>query len=529
MSIKTLRPLLLFLILLATACAVTGCIENNIPYPRIQPNFTAFIADGASSPAAIDTLARTVTIFLDEDADPANVRVTDFSLSPAGSEWPDSAQWLGGIDLSHPRNTTLRLYQDYVWNISARQEISRYFTVDQQVGEALIDAAGHRVIVHVAATAPIKHLMVTSIKLGPSGSTLTPDIAGREVDFTFPVEVTVTSHGRETVWTIVAIPVESTVQTLRVDPWSCVAWLYGSTEAGKSAGFEYRRKTDAEWHRLPADAVTLDPTGSFTGRLTGLTPQTPYVARAFSGDDFGQEIEFTTERVEQMPNSSFDNWWLDGKVWCPWAEGSTPYWGSGNKGAATMGQSNTYPSDDTPTGRGRSACLETRFVGLGVVGKLAAGNIFTGDYLRTDGTNGVLAFGRPFTLRPTRLRGWMKYHSAPISHTSAGLADKMGQPDTGQVWIALIDTPSQFEVRTNPKNPSLFDPKADYVVAYGKAEWSSDVDKWTQFEVTLNYVSTSRRPTYIICTGSASALGDFFTGGAGSVMYLDDFELLYDY
>ncbi|MDE6394667.1 MAG: PCMD domain-containing protein, partial [Duncaniella sp.] len=262
---------------------------------------------------------------------------------------------------------------------------------------------------------------------------------------------------------------------------------------------------------------------------TGLKPLTSYVARAYSGSDYGAEIEFTTQGTEQLPNSDFEQWWLDGKVWNPWAEGGSPFWDTGNKGATTLGTSNTYPSDDTPTGKGRSACLETRFVGIGMIGKLAAGNIFAGSYVRTDGTNGILSFGRPWTIRPTRLRGWMKYHSAPISSTTSGYENLKGEPDTGIIWIALIDTDEPFEIRTNPNNRQLFDPDGPYVVAYGKAEWNTDVTEWSRFEVTLDYKSTSRVPKYVVCTASASVLGDYFTGGNGSVMMIDDFELLFDY
>lgn len=506
----------------------SGCIKNNIPYPRIQVNFSQFEVLDYSQDAVIDSAARTVTVYLDEAADIHNVTVAGFALSPSTGEWPDSTEYLNGTDLSEPRTTTLQLYQEYTWTITAVQEIERNFAVEQQVGASVIDVPGCRVIAYVSSGAPLADLLVTSIKLGGTNAEMTPDLNGRRADFTQPVEVTVTEHGRTSVWTIYVVPTESSVTTERVDPWSCVAWLYGSGETGKENGFEYRRADSDAWMRLSADAITSDG-GSFTGRLTGLTPLTSYVARAYSGSDYGAEIEFTTQGTAQMPNSDFDQWWLDGKVWCPWAEGGTSYWDTGNKGATTLGSSNTYPSDDTPTGTGRSACLETRFVGIGMIGKLAAGNIFAGSYVRTDGTNGILSFGRPFTLHPTRLTGWMKYHSAPISSTTTGFEDLKGTPDTGIVWIALIDSYEPFEIRTNPKNQQLFDPQGSYVVAYGKMEWKSDVTEWTRFDITLDYTSTSRTPSYILCTGSASSLGDYFTGGNGSILMLDDLKLEYDY
>ena len=216
-------------------------------------------------------------------------------------------------------------------------------------------------------------------------------------------------------------------------------------------------------------------------------------------------------------------------MWNPWAEDGVRFWDTGNKGATTLGSSNTQPSDDTPTGTGRSAKLETRFVGIGIVGKLAAGNIFAGEYVKTDGTNGILSFGREFSEHPTRLRGYYKYHSAPISSVTTGFTDLKDRPDTAVIWVALIDSPEPLEIRTNPANRQLFDPEASYVVAYGKFETGSDMEQWSPFEFELNYTATNRVPRYLLIVGSASKYGDYFTGGNGSVLFLDDFELLYDY
>ena len=168
-------------------------------------------------------------------------------------------------------------------------------------------------------------------------------------------------------------------------------------------------------------------------------------------------------------------------------------------------------------------------MGIGSIGKLAAGNIFAGSYVRTDGTNGILSFGRSFTLRPTKLKGYMKYKTAPISSVSSGFTDLKGRPDTCIIWCALIDSAEPFEIRTNPSNRHLFDPDGAEVVAYGKYEVGYDVDAYVPFEFDLNYKATNRVPKYILVTASASKYGDYFTGGNGAVLYLDNFELEYDY
>ena len=173
--------------------------------------------------------------------------------------------------------------------------------------------------------------------------------------------------------------------------------------------------------------------------------------------------------------------------------------------------------------------METVFAGIGSIGKLAAGNLFAGRYVRTDGTNGILSFGRPFTERPTRLTGYLKYKTAPINNVTEGFSSLIGEPDTCIVWCSLIDSAEPFEIRTNPRNRQLFDENGPEVVAYGKIEFGENVDNYIPFSFDIVYKSTSRVPRYILITASASKYGDYFTGGVGATLYLDDLELVYDY
>jgi hypothetical protein len=127
------------------------------------------------------------------------------------------------------------------------------------------------------------------------------------------------------------------------------------------------------------------------------------------------------------------------------------------------------------------------------------------------------------------VRGYLKYQTAPISSVASGFEDYKDRPDTCIVWCALIDQDQPFEIRTRPTNRQLFDSDGSYVVGYGKVEYGRNIDNYTQFEFTIDYKSTSRVPKYILLTASASKFGDYFVGGNGAVLYLDDIELLYDY
>lgn len=505
---------------------VGGCIKNDIPYPRIQANIRAFNVAGAYKATEIDSTEMTVNVYLAETTDIRKVRVDSFALTPESHFVNfDPAQ---PVDLSSDLSVTVALYQDYEWTIKANQPIERYFTVANQIGASEIDVPGHRVVAYVSSNADLKALKVLSIKLWPEGSTVSRDLLEGTVDFSRPVEIKTEQFGIEETWNIYIESRQASVTTVSADGWTCVGWVYGEAEEGRDNGVEYRKMSDTNWTKAPKSWITSDG-GSFTCRLVHLEPLTEYVVRAYSNEEYGAELTFTTGVSIQVPNTDFDNWWLNGKVWNPWAEGADPFWDSGNKGATTLGSSNTYPSDDTPTGSGKSACLETRFVGIGMIGKLAAGNIFTGYYVATDGTNGILSFGREFTQRPTRLRGYFKYKSTAISSTTAGYEDLKGRNDTCIVWCALSDKGSPYEIRTNPRNQQLFNPDDPTVIAYGNFQLGETVNNYRQFEVKLDYKATNRVPTHIVIVASASKYGDFFTGGNGSVLYIDDFELLYDY
>lgn len=514
--------------ILAAAALFIGCISNDIPYPRIQANFVTFEVENSLQATSIDSIARTVTVFLNESADPMNVKVTDFVLSPEGVEWPDSAAYAGGVDLTSEIKTRLTLYQDYEWTISAVQTIERYFTIDNQIGASTIDVPGRRVVAYVPRGTNLNAIEVASVKLAGSEAKYSPDIEGKTVDFSRPVDVTVTEHGRKTVWTIYIQESETSVSMDRVDAWTSVAWLYGNAQAGKSNGFQYREEGSDVWTDVPDDWVTHNG-GAFTARLIHLQPNTSYSARAISDDEFSAPVDFTTESTYDIPNGSMDEWWLDGKIWCPWPENGQPFWGSGNKGATTLGTSNTFPTTETSSGNGQAAQLETRFVGIGIIGKLAAGNLFAGTYVRTDGTDGVLDFGRPFTLHPTALTGYLKYKTAPISSTTSGFESLKNQPDTCVVWCALIDSDQPFQIRTKASDRHLFNPDADDVVAYGIIQYGYNIDNYQPFRVELKYRDTSRRPKYILIVASASKYGDYYTGGNGAVMCVDNFTLDWDY
>lgn len=512
-----------------------SCISNDIPYPVIPLQILEFEAEGQEGNAIIDKATRTVTVPLAETVDLKKVTIKQCTVTE-GAESPLMPEAV--IDLSSPKKYTLSLYQDYEWTILASQTIQRKLTIKNQFGKPQINTITHQITAEVSKTASQKSVCISDIKLGPEGISTQKlvDASGAEtdvplntpLDFSLPKTVIVRYHDIEERWIIAISRSDKNVATGEADAWVNVAWLHGSGEESTTNGFEYKQADDADWTAVPQEDIT-DDGGELTARLSGLKANTTYIYRAYSGNDYGEEVSFTTSSPVVLPGGTFDEWHQVDKVWNPWSETGTPIWDTGNKGATTMGESNSQPTNDTWNGKGKAARLESKFIGLGNIGKFAAGNLFVGEYIRTDGTNGVLNFGRPFTARPTKLKGHYKYSTAPISYVSAGYEHLKEKPDTCAIYIALTDWAEPFEIRTKPSDLSVFNKNDPHVIAYAEFCSGETVTEYKSFELTLDYRDTKRVPTYLVLVCSASKFGDYFVGGPGALLYVDDFSLEYDY
>ena len=504
----------------------TSCLKNDIPYPVIPMQILSFEVEGQNGAAVIDNGNRVVTVNLNETVNLKQVRVKQCTVTEGITAPLDSTSV---IDLSTPKSYTLTLYQDYVWTIKATQTINRKFSVEKQIGQSIFNDVQHQVVAYISNKASQKNVTIKELKLGPEGiTTIEPELTGT-IDFSHPQKVTVKYHDITEEWTIMVSQSDKDIATGTADAWVNVAWLHGSGQEGADNGFEIREASASEWQRVDKANITGD--AEFTARVSGLQANTTYMFRAYSGEDYGDEVSFTTGSPVSLPNGSFDDWHQEGKVWNPWAADGTPVWDTGNDGSTTLGDSNSQPSDDLWSGKatGKAARLESKFVGIGAIGKFAAGNLFTGKFIGVDGTNGILEFGYPFDSYPTRLKGHYKYTTAPIDNTSTEYKHLQGLPDTCSIYIALGDWSSPVEIRTKPSDRKLFDKNDPNVIAYAEFNSGTTTIEYTDLNLELNYRATNRKPTYIIIVCSASKYGDFFTGGAGAVLTVDEFSLEYDY
>ena len=104
-----------------------------------------------------------------------------------------------------------------------------------------------------------------------------------------------------------------------------------------------------------------------------------------------------------------------------------------------------------------------------------------------------------------------------------------GKNDTCNIYMLLGDWDSPVEVRTNPRNRNLIDFNDPHIIAMAQLQSGDVVSEYKQFEIEFKYRSTQRKPKYLISVIAASKYGDYFTGGDGSLLVVDEFEFDYDY
>lgn len=306
-----------------------------------------------------------------------------------------------------------------------------------------------------------------------------------------------------------------------------------------NAAIEWRRLGSQQWNRAtPAAApgARAEAGTTITATVTGLTAGTTYEYRAVCDGYESKPYTFSTEAAAQLPNAGFEEWDTSSKAHLVYASGGTMFWDSGNHGSSTMNKNVTTRADDKKHSGSYSAKLESQFVGIGTIGKFAAGNLFVGKYLATNGTNGVLGWGRPFTSRPKALRGYVHYTPAAITDVDKDAPAEYvkGEMDRGIIYIAIVDnTKTSYKAESwpcivNTETKDLFDKKDANVIAYGEKvfEGATAGNDMVPFEITLDYRTEDVKACNIILTISASKGGDYFTGGP-SVMYVDDLELVY--
>lgn len=540
--------------MMALALALlTGCaIENDIPYPTVEAAIAAIEVEGqraaegeTNAAATIDNTARTVTLYVNDSVDVSRLRITQLALNPTDVELTldsalcdDAERFPFGhfasldsvpasantrVDFSSPVTFTLRKYADYPWKVTVNQIIQRDIEADGMTRHVL-DADSRTVIIYMEEGADLSDVRITKLNLGGEYGEVTPDpttVHDFTTSQTFLARLNWEPEGQFREWRVYVYPDPESGNEATGDVFAMVsrAIINGSVTSGKTPVVEYKAQNASTWQT--ASDVTVSGT-KFTATLTGLTGSTTYNYRVTVDGAAGSEQSFTTAGEVALENGGFESWYQEGDIYVPNASGSS-FWGTGNPGAASFIGNLTTPTSDAVSGQ--AAKLESKNALI----KLGAGNIFTGDFA-LDGTNGILHFGQPFTTFPTALRLYYKYTSTTINRIGdevGSLENLRGRPDSCHIYVALSDKSEPYEIRTRPSVRKVFDKNDANIIAYGEFISGSSTSSYQQITIPLEY-RANRTPRYIVIVCSASKYGDYFIGGEGSTLWLDEMELVYE-
>ena len=218
------------------------------------------------------------------------------------------------------------------------------------------------------------------------------------------------------------------------------------------------------------------------------------------------------------------------------------YWATGNGGFALTGMGRdltSYPTVSDPLGvNGNCVKLETRstgFFGKNIGMPIAAGNIYIGtfdtkiamkDPLKASAMGLQLVGGKP-----RRLEGYYKY-TAGQTVTDARSHVRPELKDSADIYAVV------YEV-----DPSNFVPlygddilTSERIVMMARIENPGEPAEWTHFAEDFKYVGNKtfneerlRKDGYAIAiVATSSRQGAYFIGAVGSVLYLDELQVIWE-
>ena len=191
-----MKSLQIYLFLFLSVFALGACIQNDIPYPYIKGEITAFEVEGQTGDAEINKNSRTIVVEVGDEVDIEELRITRFVVNEEATYSVDEQYCVSPnkfpsagfsaladlpagadtrVDFSKTVPVLLRTYQDYQWMITVKQTIERVVEVENQALPAIIDDKNHTVLVYVSQKQDLSAVKITKMILGGSKATITPD------------------------------------------------------------------------------------------------------------------------------------------------------------------------------------------------------------------------------------------------------------------------------------------------------------------------------------------------------------------
>lgn len=527
-----------------------SCISNDIPYPYIEGVIQEIEVEAQVGEAEIDRTKRIVTITIDERAEIDEVKILKLITNEESILVPDAEATLKPTafpdksfkslaELPGNANTTvnftkdykllLQTYQDYEWTIRVTQKINRVVTIEGQTGEALFDEENKAVLIYVPEDYDLTKIKFLVFEVEGKDCVSDPDPMKGLMNFTRSHDFSIHRRGKFIArWNVRVIHSQLVATVGEVDTWARRATVNGGMMSGATPVVEYKKASDSEWSTLPQSAVSVLSSTTFKASLNKLTDGTSYEWRVNIGGKFSEVGNFTTEKIEVIPNLNFDNWTYGTrgnrlrKTWYPNDVTEHSYWATGNEGVSAVNKDPiSIPVEGADAVKGKAAKLTT-ITGI-TVAKAAAGNLYIGDFeTNMSAPSTSPKFGRAFSgARPDKLIGYYKYTPAAINHP-VGNANRFPPTemsmDQGHIYIRIWDA-----------NDNLF--------AEGEEVISAKVDAYKKFSIDIKYKNDKARPAKITIVATSSRYGGEFEPGtpgvwgqvgAGSTLYVDEFELIYE-
>ena len=410
-----------------------------------------------------------------------------------------------------------------------------YFPVSDLYAKITIDGSESQTLMQDLENVKARDHYILNYKLTDKGSsniTVAIDPTHNEYAYTFEIDMT---------------PISVTADFEPANAWATFAYLKASNVESTSTtvdpanvSFQYRKKGAIDWVKIE---TSHDEDGIYTARPTGLEGTTEYEYCLTVGNENTSAETFVTDNATELYNGNFDKWYQNEKTIYA-GESGISFWDSSNPGTTTgagaiVNKNPTYGVTSPLHTEGsnlQAACLKSEHISVNAiimtVEKFAAASLYTGSFGGLVGMNGAkINFGQPFTARPISLHGFFQYAPAKIDEQDVGNSGvlKAGDTDICSIYIAL--SKKVYTVDNTDTNTFIDFEGDNSIIAYGELPIDQCVNTnggWKEFDIPLKYKNLTEKPAYIIIVCSASKYGDYFTGGHGSTMYLDDFELVYD-
>jgi hypothetical protein len=289
--------------------------------------------------------------------------------------------------------------------------------------------------------------------------------------------------------------------------------------------------------QIPADSLPLDVTATLTLPAGATSVPASGETITFSSMDLGLKYIVTAEdgtkaehyvmlRDNQLQNSDFEDWYsANGMNGVPYEEPGksavSTLWASANSGTSIYGVYGTVP---VLVGDNTVAQITT---GETLMVPVTSGTIFTGKFdlngaidHPTDPSQSML-YGVPYSLQPSGIK--FKYSYVPGSRYVKATLN-----DPGNIFGGFtVEDIEGEDMMTFYAYLEVRD--GDNVREIARASFDSGDLQETMIEKTVPFIYTSlEKPTHIVVVFASSKNGAEFTGAVGSVLTVDDLELLYE-